>query len=98
MRLLSILAAVAALGVCGFAFLAATFWGLTMKCGDSCSTVGGWRHDPEAWQWEGIAVTGAVALVAGAALLLFVLLRRSILAAVAAAIAGVAVTVVAVAL
>lgn len=66
--------------------LAGLFWGLTMKCGDSCSSGGGWRHDPDAWQWNGIAALGAIAFLSGLALVVLVWLRRPISAAGAVAV------------
>jgi hypothetical protein len=26
----------------------------SLKCDDSCSTLPGWREDPDAWQWEAL--------------------------------------------
>lgn len=71
--------------------LAGLFWGLAMKCGDSCSTVGGWRHDPDAWQWEAMAVLGVVTFLAGAAFFFCVLFRRVFLATAAMLVGGTAV-------
>jgi hypothetical protein len=85
-RLLSLLFAVVALICSCLPLLAGLFWGLTMKCGDSCSSVGGWRHDPDAWQWNGIAALGAIAFLSGLALVVLVWLRRPISAAGAVAV------------
>lgn len=80
-RVLSLLFAFVAWICSCLPLLAGLFWGLTMKCGDSCSSVGGWRHDPDAWQWNGIAALGAIAFLSGLALVVFVWLRRPISAA-----------------
>jgi hypothetical protein len=55
-------------------------WGLGLKCDDSCSAHEGWRGDPDAWQWDGIAALGCLAFIAGAAFFVLIWRRRPWLA------------------
>jgi hypothetical protein len=64
----------------GWALLVGLVWGLGLKCDDSCSAQEGWRGDPDAWQWYGLAALGGLAFVAGAAFFLLVWRRRPLLA------------------
>jgi uncharacterized membrane protein HdeD (DUF308 family) len=80
-RVFSLVLAFAAWLATGLPLLAGLLWGLTLKCDDSCSSIGGWRHDPDAWQWNGIAALGVVVFLSGAALFLFVWWRKPLLAA-----------------
>lgn len=99
-RALSIVFGLAAWVCSGFALLVGLFFGLAMKCGDSCSAggVGGWRHDEDAWQWEGLAALGGFVFLCGAVLFFFVLLRRPVLAALAVVAGGIGAVVMAEAL
>jgi uncharacterized membrane protein HdeD (DUF308 family) len=65
----------------GWALLVGLFWGLGLKCDDSCSSIGGWRHDPDAWQWNALAALGALAFVSGGAFFVFVWRRKPAYAA-----------------
>ena len=91
MRVVALLFALVAWFCSGFAMLAALFWGLDLKCDDSCSSIGGWRHDPDAWQWNALAALGVTAFIAGAVLVVSVWLRRPVLGAVAVVVGYVAV-------
>ena len=51
-RLGPILLAVGAVGISAFGALIGLVWGFGLKCDDACSTVPGWRNDPDAWQWD----------------------------------------------
>ena len=88
MRALSLLFALGAWFCSGFALLLGLLWGLGLKCDDACSPHRGWRGDPDAWQWNAIAVLGVVTFVAGFALVVFVWRRRPVWAAVAVVVGG----------
>jgi hypothetical protein len=79
-RALSLLLAAVAWFCSGWALLIGVVWGLGLKCDDSCSSSEGWRGDPDAWQWYGVAGLGALAFVSGAALCFFVWRRRPLFA------------------
>lgn len=83
MRPLSVLLALAGWAGSVWVLLVGLLWGLALKCDDSCSDAPGWRENPDAWQWNGLAALGVVAFLAGGALVLFVWRRRPLLAAVA---------------
>jgi hypothetical protein len=67
------------------ALLAALFWGLGLRCDEACDGQG-WRRSEDAWQWNGVVALGAVAFLAGTALLFFVWRRRPGYAAVGFAV------------
>jgi hypothetical protein len=94
-RVVSLLLALIAWFCSGWALLVGLVWGLGLKCDDSCSSVGGWRHDPDAWQWNGLAALGVLAFLAGGALVLFVWWRKPLYGAGAAVVGVVAVVVMA---
>jgi hypothetical protein len=75
-RIFSLLLAFVSWACSAWLALAAYVWGVVLKCDDSCSDVGGWREDPDAWQWNAFAAAGLVAFLAGTGLLVFVWLRR----------------------
>jgi hypothetical protein len=81
-RVLALLLALAAWFCAGFTTLAALFWGLTLKCDDHCSSIGGWRHDPDAWQWNAMAALGVLAFVAGGVVFVSVWRRRPVFGAI----------------
>jgi hypothetical protein len=85
-RVLSLLLALVAWLCAGFATLAALFWGLGLKCDDHCSSIGGWRHDPDAWQWDAMAALGVLVFVAGGVVFLSVWRRRTIIGTIAVVI------------
>lgn len=89
-RVLSLLLALVAWFCAGFAMLAALLWGLELKCDDSCSSIGGWRHDPDAWQWNAIAGLGVLVFVAAGVVFLSVWRRRPVYGAVAVVVGFVA--------
>ena len=75
-RIVALVLALVAWFCSGWALLAALFWGLDLKCDDSCSSGGGWRHDPDAWQWDAMAALGVFAFLAGGALFVSVWRRK----------------------
>jgi hypothetical protein len=75
-RALALLLALTAWACSAWALLVGVVWGLGLKCDDSCSAREGWRGDPDAWQWNGLAALGVLAFVAGAAFFVFVWRRR----------------------
>jgi hypothetical protein len=79
-RGLSLLLAALAWFCSGWALLVGVVWGLGLKCDDSCSSSEGWRGDPDAWQWYGVAGLGVLTFICGAALFVFVWRRRPLLA------------------
>jgi hypothetical protein len=79
-RALSLLLAAVSWFCSGWALLVGIVWGLGLKCDDACGPSRGWRGDPDAWQWYGVAGLGALAFVAGAAFFLLVWRRRPVLA------------------
>jgi hypothetical protein len=79
-RALSLLLAAAAWFCSGWALLVGIVWGLGLKCDEACGPSRGWRGDPDAWQWYGVAGLGVFAFVAGAAFFVFVWRRRPLLA------------------
>jgi hypothetical protein len=81
-RVLALLLALAAWFSAGFAMLAALFWGLELRCDDHCSSIGGWRHDPDASQWDAMAALGVLVFVAGGVVFVSVWLRRPVYGAV----------------
>jgi hypothetical protein len=90
MRVLSLLFALLAWFCSGFALLVGLVWGLGLKCDDSCSSRDGWQGNPDAWQWYGIAALGALAFLAGVALVVFVWRRRPLYASLAVVVGGAA--------
>jgi hypothetical protein len=82
-RVLALLLALTAWACSAWALLVGVVWGLGLKCDDSCSAREGWRGDPDAWQWNGLAALGLLAFAAGAAFFVFVWRRRPWSAAVA---------------
>jgi hypothetical protein len=82
-RVLALLLALAAWSCAGVAMLAALLWGLELKCDDHCSSIGSWRHDPDAWQWDAMAALGVLAFVAAGVVFLSVWRRRPVYGAVA---------------
>jgi hypothetical protein len=75
-RAFALLLALAAWFCSGWALLIGLLWGLGLKCDDACSPDRGWRGDPDAWQWSGIAALGVVTFAAGAAFFVFVWRRK----------------------
>jgi hypothetical protein len=51
----------AVVGFGGFVFA-------NLRCDESCDLSGGWRHDPDAWQWTAQAVLAGGAFVASVVL------------------------------
>lgn len=78
-RRLALLLAVVGWCCSTVALLAGLLWGLTLKCDDSCGGEG-WRRDPRAWQWNGLAALGVVVFVAAGVVVFFVWRRRPLLA------------------
>jgi peptidoglycan/LPS O-acetylase OafA/YrhL len=56
-----------------------------LRCDESCGG-SGWRHTPDAWQWNALVVLGATAFVAGGALVFFVWRGRRLYAAASVAV------------
>lgn len=81
MRALSLLLAVVSWFCSGLALLIGLLWGLGLKCDEACDPSRGWRGDPDAWQWDGIAGLGILAFLAGTAFFVLVWKRRPLLAA-----------------
>lgn len=79
-RLLCLVLAFVAWFCSGWALLIGVVWGLGLKCDDSCSSSDGWRGDPDAWQWYGVAGLGALSFACGAAFFVFVWRRRPLFA------------------
>lgn len=77
-RLPSLVLSVVVLAVSGWGALAATFFGFTMKCGDSCGTPPPWRDDPSAWQWEAFGWVGVAGLFVAFVFVIAVALRRTL--------------------
>ena len=92
-RLLALLLALASWACSAWARLVGVIYGLGLKCDESCGNEPGWRGDPDAWQWYGIAGLGGLAFAAGGALFLFVLLRRPLPAATAVVVGFAAVVI-----
>jgi hypothetical protein len=90
-RALSLLFAAVAWFCSGWALLVGWIYGLGLKCDESCGDQEGWRGDPDAWQWYGLAGLGVLAFASGGALFFFVLLRRPLFAACAVVAGGAAV-------
>jgi hypothetical protein len=66
----------------GGVLLAGLVWGASLRCDESCGG-GEWRRTMDAWQWDGVVALGAIAFLAGTALLFFVWWGRRWLAALA---------------
>jgi hypothetical protein len=67
--------------------LIGALWGFGLKCDDSCATPPtSWRDDPDAWQWNALAIVALVA-VCVAVLFLAALARRWLLLAVTSLLA-----------
>ena len=72
LRVLSLLLAFVAWFCSGWALVIGVVYGLGLKCDESCSFEEGWRGDPAAWQWYGVAGLGLLAFVCGAAFVFLV--------------------------
>jgi hypothetical protein len=86
-RVLALILALAAWVCSGVALLLGLVWGLGLKCDESCDDGGGWKNNPDAWQWYGVAGLGVLSFVAGSAFVVFVW-RRKPLAATVAVVVG----------
>ena len=82
-RALALLLALASWCCSGVALAIGVIFGLGLKCDESCGDQEGWRGDPDAWQWNGIAALGFLTFAAGWAFFLFVWRRKPGYAAVA---------------
>ena len=71
LRPLAIVLALVPLGFSGFVFLGSLFWGLGLRCDDSCGG-GDWQRTEDAWQWNVLPVLGGLALICGLALVVCV--------------------------
>jgi hypothetical protein len=80
-RVVALLLALVAWFCSGWALLVGLLWGLGLKCDDSCSSIGGWRHNPDAWHWNALAALGVLAFVSGGAFFVFVWRRKPAYAA-----------------
>jgi hypothetical protein len=71
--------------ISGWAALAGTVFGFGLKCGDSCSNIGGaWREDPDSWQWSALGWSGIGVFSSALLLLAALIARRRVLAWIAA--------------
>ena len=70
----------------GWGALVGITFGFGLKCDDRCSTLGSWRDDPQAWQWQAFGFAGIGLFLSALVLLGAVVLGRT-RAAVAAFVA-----------
>lgn len=61
-----------------------------MKCDESCDSGGGWRHDPDAWQWQFQLLPATLGLLLIASVIVLGALGRLRAAAYAAMASGAA--------
>jgi UDP-N-acetylmuramyl pentapeptide phosphotransferase/UDP-N-acetylglucosamine-1-phosphate transferase len=71
-RTLGVLLALVPWGFSGVFFLGSLFWGLGLRCDESCGDAGDWRRTEDAWQWEVLPVLGGLTFIAGTALVVCV--------------------------
>jgi hypothetical protein len=78
MRWLAVVLALPALVGTGWAMLVGLLFGLGLKCDDSCDAQStAWRDNPDAWQWNALAVAGVAIFAIGIAFVVLVWLGRT---------------------
>jgi hypothetical protein len=76
-RTLGVLLALVPWGFSGVFFLGSLFWGLGLRCDESCGDAGDWRRTQDAWQWDVLPLLGGITFIAGTALVVCVWRART---------------------